>query len=161
MKALSLWQPWASLIAVGAKKYETRSWGTSYRGPLLICAAKRKVWVELNYYLCRWDFVGGLAPLKGLPLDLKGETWVHLAPDDLPFGKAVAIVDLVDCLKTENLTLGEYFPERTFGDFTPGRFAWKLENVRRFKDPFPVNGRQGLFEVPDSLIRGGLNRRYD
>ena len=154
MKALSLWQPWASLIATGAKKYETRSWETSYRGPLLICAAKRRVWAELNHYLCRLDFVGGLAPLKELPLDLKGETWVHLAPEDLPSGKAVTLVDLVDCLKTENLTLGEYFPEQTFGDFTPGRFAWKLENVRRFKDPFPVKGGQRLFEVPDEILTG-------
>src|SRR3972149_12240119 len=40
MKAISLWQPWASLIAVGAKKYETRSWDTPYRGPLVICASK-------------------------------------------------------------------------------------------------------------------------
>lgn len=31
MKAISLWQPWASLMAVGAKRYETRSWGTLYR----------------------------------------------------------------------------------------------------------------------------------
>jgi hypothetical protein len=148
MKALSLWQPWASLIAVEAKKYETRSWETSYRGPLLICAAKRRVWAELNHYLCRMDFVGGLAPLKGLPLDLKGETWVHLAPDDLPFGKAVALAELVDRLKTENLTLGEYFPEKTFGDFTPGRFAWKLENLRRFKDPSRSREAKGYSRFP-------------
>ena len=34
MKAPSLWQPWASAIAVGAKRVETRSWPTNYRGPL-------------------------------------------------------------------------------------------------------------------------------
>lgn len=39
MKALTLWQPWASLIAVGAKTIETRSWSTTYRGPLAIHAA--------------------------------------------------------------------------------------------------------------------------
>lgn len=41
IKALSLWQPWASLIAIGAKKIETRGWSTKYRGPLVICSAKR------------------------------------------------------------------------------------------------------------------------
>src|ERR1700694_3122793 len=41
MKALSLWQPWASLIAMGLKEFETRHWATSYRGPLVIHAAKR------------------------------------------------------------------------------------------------------------------------
>jgi activating signal cointegrator 1 len=39
MKALSLWQPWASLVALGVKTIETRSWSTSYRGPLAIHAA--------------------------------------------------------------------------------------------------------------------------
>lgn len=42
MKALSLWQPWATLIAIGAKQYETRGWSTPYRGPLIIHAAKTK-----------------------------------------------------------------------------------------------------------------------
>ena len=41
MKVLSLWQPWASLVAFGRKRIETRSWSTSYRGPLMIHAAKR------------------------------------------------------------------------------------------------------------------------
>jgi activating signal cointegrator 1 len=41
MKALSLWKPWASLIVIGAKRFATRHWETSYRGPLLIHAAKR------------------------------------------------------------------------------------------------------------------------
>lgn len=42
MKSLSIRQPWASMIAVGEKTIEVRSWPTKYRGPLLVCAAKRK-----------------------------------------------------------------------------------------------------------------------
>src|SRR3954451_22243677 len=38
--ALTLTQPWATLVAIGAKQIETRSWGTSYRGWLAIHAAK-------------------------------------------------------------------------------------------------------------------------
>jgi len=38
--ALSLHQPWASMIATGDKTIETRGWGTTYRGPLLICATQ-------------------------------------------------------------------------------------------------------------------------
>ncbi len=41
IKAISLHQPWASLIAMGLKKFETRSWLTNYRGKLVICAAKK------------------------------------------------------------------------------------------------------------------------
>lgn len=40
IKALTLWQPWATLVAIGAKQIETRSWATAYRGPLAIHAAK-------------------------------------------------------------------------------------------------------------------------
>lgn len=41
MQALSIRQPWASLIASGRKTIEVRSWSTKYRGPLLICAGKK------------------------------------------------------------------------------------------------------------------------
>ena len=41
MKALSIRQPWASKIARGEKTIEVRSWPTSYRGSLLICAGKK------------------------------------------------------------------------------------------------------------------------
>lgn len=47
--ALSLWQPWASLIALGVKTIETRSWSTQYRGPLAIHAGAKKprnVWAQ-------------------------------------------------------------------------------------------------------------------
>ena len=40
MRAFTLTQPWASLIAIGLKMHETRSWRTSYRGPLLIHASR-------------------------------------------------------------------------------------------------------------------------
>lgn len=40
MKALTVWQPWAQLLAKGTKNNETRSWGTKYRGRILIHAAK-------------------------------------------------------------------------------------------------------------------------
>jgi hypothetical protein len=42
MKAITIWQPWASLIACGTKKYETRSWPTKYRGPIAIHAAAKE-----------------------------------------------------------------------------------------------------------------------
>lgn len=137
IKAFSLWQPWASLIAVGAKKYETRSWATSYRGPLLICAAKRPMDKETVAFFV--GYVHAEVPEIG---------------DDLPFGRAVAIVDLTDCIPTVDIMAlwldgrgpAEIGMEINFGDFSPGRYAWKLENVRAI-DPFPVKGRQGLFEV--------------
>lgn len=42
MKALSVRQPWASLIMSGKKIIELRTWKTKYRGPLVICASQRR-----------------------------------------------------------------------------------------------------------------------
>ena len=47
MKAITIWQPWASLLACGGKRFETRSWATSYRGPIAIHAAKKSVFDAL------------------------------------------------------------------------------------------------------------------
>ena len=41
MKAVSIKQPWASLIAAGVKTLELRAWPTDHRGPLLICSSRR------------------------------------------------------------------------------------------------------------------------
>jgi hypothetical protein len=125
MKAISIFEPWATLIAMGLKQYETRSWETFHRGPLLICAAKKKLlFVEI----------------AGILMAAK------LSKDDLNYGKAVAVVDLVDCIPTRDLIVSD--SERRFGDFSQGRYAWKFENIRRFKKPVYIRGQQGLFDVP-------------
>ena len=71
-------------------------------------------------------------------------------------GVAVAVVELTECIETELFKRGhpEFLRESLLGDFSSGRYAWKLENVRSL-DPFPVKGKQGLFdvEVPDSLFK--------
>jgi hypothetical protein len=169
MKALSLWQPWASAIAVGAKRVETRSWATAYRGPLAIHAAKRLVKDDLLHYHCSWSWTGALWPLgfgmiPGLPKEQRD------APPEskLPFGAVVAVCDLLDCRPTASFSLAEleevrtpagaeaahlyYWTERMMGDFTLGRFGWVLANVRPLGKPVPCVGRQGLFEVSDSLV---------
>lgn len=158
MIAISMWEPWASLVRTLAKCYETRHWATQHRGPLLICAAKRKT--DVQEYLTIPEFQAGLAPLVGLPLNLKA-TYTRVTPrvwmEDLSFGKAVAIVNLVDCIPTDKMTrkqIGEDFP---FGDFRQGRFAWKLSMIRRDFTPFPVKGKQGFFHVDDKLINYHLN----
>lgn len=65
MKAVSLWNPWAAAIAAGIKKIETRSWTTSYRGPLAIHAAKRKMTPD-EWALCgRFPSLGNISDTYG------------------------------------------------------------------------------------------------
>ena len=134
--AVSLWEPWASLMALGSKTIETRSWSTAHRGPLLICAAKRRDPRFLNSLLDDPRFRSALASLS--------PPFRSVEIDDLAFGQAVALVDLFDCRRVEEIRPTE--TERTFGNFSPGRFGWLTRSRRRLK-PFPVVGKQGLFSV--------------
>lgn len=140
MKALSLWQPWATLIALGEKRIETRSWTTTYRGTLAIHASQ-KMTREMKLLCEREPFADAL-------------DHVFAAGDELPLGAIVAVCELRAVLQVPSAThvqtmvgLPPPEPERSFGDYTPGRFAWMLENIRRLQEPIPCRGSQGLWDV--------------
>jgi len=144
VKALSLWQPWATLIANGAKQIETRSWSTSYRGPILIHAAKRKVLKELKELAEDEDYCVALGV---------NEDQALAKLQELPYGAIVAIAVLADCKPVEQLQPsnnlgGEYW----LGNYSSGRYGWILSNVRAIT-PIPYKGEQGLFDVPDVIAR--------
>ncbi len=138
MKAITIWQPWASLIVEGQKGYETRSWYTSYRGPIAIHAAKRpveKVLEEINPSGMPTFFLEALYSIFG-----------QYFKETLPTGGIVATAKLVDCIRiTEEFVKGLSFKEELFGDYTIGRYAWKLEGVKKIQRPIPVVGKQGLW----------------
>lgn len=131
MRTLSLWQPWATLVAIGAKKFETRSWPTNYRGPLAIHAAKRDL--ELAYWFKKPCFY----PV----LNQAG----YSTSTELPLGAVLCVVDLVDCVPTESIRDRLSQEEHAFGDYTDGRYAWKLANVQVFIQPIPARGAQGIW----------------
>lgn len=152
MKAVSLLQPWASLVAVGAKKIETRSWGTNYRGPLAIHASKG--WnIEQSSLLSCWEFQAGLAPLVGRPLNFAKLTWSGIEEKHLPRGAVVAVCNLVDCVPTDSLTQAQIGTDRPFGDFSLGRYGWLLADVKLFPKPVPAKGMLGLWnwELPEGF----------
>lgn len=167
MKILSLWQPWASLVAIGAKKYETRSWATDYRGPIAIHAAK--TWDATLVRTCYSPHFRDALKAAGYHMGdgafgdpLYGRRQMLLR-FGLPFGKIVAVADLVECMvcsatkwpagSSELSVDAVPMPERAFGDFTPGRYAWKLANVRRLDEPIPCRGCQGLRDLDPKVAR--------
>ena len=133
LRALSLWQPWASAMASGVKQMETRSWPTSYRGDLVICSAKRKPKPE------------------EMPADVPFKFAVAL-----PYGYALCVVELYDCHTVEWIVRQRGFTEaeRDWGDYTPGigRYAWLTRNCRRLQNPVPIVGRQGLWTLPPETL---------
>lgn len=128
MKALTLTQPWATLVALGHKQVETRSWRTQYRGPIAIHAA------------------------KGFPASARQFAEVERdfgrIPSQLPRGAVVCIIDLVDCRPTEDVALGVSVLEYYLGDYTPGRWAWLFDpaSLRVLENPIPARGALSLWE---------------
>lgn len=129
MKAITLHQPWASLIAWGEKQYETRSWDTQYRGLLAIHAGKMPV----------TDAV--LATIDRNYMDRAMQA--HFA--EFPLGAVLCIVDLKFVVQTNPNLVTTIPKEIAFGNWSPFRFAWKLELVEVFEKPIPAVGRQGFW----------------
>src|SRR5690348_4912650 len=111
--ALTVCQPYAEFIAQGVKPMENRTWPTRYRGDLLIHAGKSRAWL--------------------MPEDDESS---------LVFGAIVAIVDLYDCVRLEDLPR-----ELRFHDHANGPWCWLVRNVRRIA-PVPARGAQGLWAFP-------------
>ena len=145
MKALTLRQPWATLVALKAKRAETRSWYTSYRGPLAIHAAKGMTKAASS--LC-WEepFRTALEAGGYRPRDSPSTN-----PFGLPLGAVIAVTILID-IQSITLENRPMEPEYSFGDYAPGRFAWILREVYRLPDPVPARGKLGLWEwIPPNL----------
>jgi hypothetical protein len=157
MKAITVWQPWASLVAIGAKKYETRSWATSYRGPIAIHAATKKPHLVAYPPV---DVAIRSAEVLGFPADIRTVD----ALCSLPRGCVIAIAELVECWKIVDRYYTVYpkvgdarcieasgktgnveGDEILFGNWTPGRYAWQLENVHQLVTPIEVKGHQRLW----------------
>lgn len=159
MKALTLKDPWAQLVAEGVKTFETRSWGTKYRGPLALHSSKAFAAADKD-------------KADESLFDVVAE---HLPPySKWPRGAVIAVCDLVDCARivaysrnglplaplvdlwadhtagpTARVTVGtEPLTDETelrCGDYRTGRWAWKLENVRRI-EPVYCRGSLGLWD---------------
>jgi hypothetical protein len=156
MKGLTLTQPWATLIALGEKRIETRSWSTNYRGPVAIHAAKglaEPVCNEdgLRYFVDSHPF--------GEALGRHGIT----VAEQLPRAAVLATAHLLACLPTARLgtlmrelpELADFEPaehERAFGNYEPGRYAWLFTDLSVFSEPIPYRGAQGLWEVPEDHL---------
>jgi hypothetical protein len=146
MKVISLLQPWATLVVIGAKKFETRSWNTFYRGPVLIHASKRKDINARN--LCI------IEPFENYIKDF----------DALPFGAIIGSSRIAATASAPHvagvLLQDGNTDELAFGDYGFGRRAWKLEDVVKFSIPIPAKGSLGLwdYDLPDHFhlpVAGG------
>ena len=164
MKALTLTQPWATLIALGQKRIETRSWATSYRGPLAIHAAAGygKGGMRGHKAICAQEaFSAVLTPALKDWWSARRDLADVAAHPFMPMGAIVAVCKLVDCRPTDPLPSLAYRcgeqrwwlteQEDAFGDYSPGRYAWLLSDIRALPEPIPAKGALSLWEWDGQL----------
>ncbi len=131
MTVISLLQPWASLVILGYKTIETRSWSTAYRGELMIHASQGK---------------SGMG-FCDQPIFKK-----YLRNVDVPFGAIIGVVSLDSIIQITDLALSDStlnemtLEEKIFGDYTTSRFAWILRNPLPLDKPIPARGYQRLWQ---------------
>lgn len=151
MKAISIWQPHASLLMSGLHKpYETRSWKpwkNLIGQRIWIHAGKSKDDLEeMMGYLYDRAEGGSLDPAwEAYCAALKQMGFSHLK--EMPRGCLLGTAVLAGFLPTEQLAEPGYF-----GNFGPGRFAWHFIEHEPLENPIPFTGKQGFFEVPDHIL---------
>lgn len=137
-RCLSLTQPWATLVAIGAKRYETRSWLTKYRGWIAIHASKG---FPLDCVeLCLEEPFASVLIAAGVE-----------KAKDLPVGQVICVANLVDCISTHVWAPNRDMNEYRFGDYSKDRYAWKFQDVKRV-DPFAAKGSLGLWNLPTPIV---------
>lgn len=131
MKVISIIEPWASLIKEGIKEIETRSWKTNYRGKIYIHASLKKVSKK----------------------DERINNLVSLLEDkDFKYGHIIAEAELVDCIYMDEQFLKEIKKnnqEYICGEYSLGRYAWKLSNIKVLDKPIPAKGNLGIWNYND------------
>lgn len=147
MKAITIKQPWATLIALGEKKFETRSWSTKHRGDLAIHAGKK-----VDKEACQEETIKAALAKHGytaenLPTGAVIAT-VQLAGSYRIYDTADNGVHIVRCSNDKyDFEKVEYIrkPEIDFGYYSEGRYAWELTDVRRLLEPIPAKGQLSLW----------------
>ncbi len=151
-RILSLLQPWATLWLFGEKLVETRSWGTDFRGDVVIHASKgfdrhARIICDVEPFRTALRHIG-----------------IH--PDRLPRGAVIGKVRLTGCLLMTASGAGFGFEldrdrnplytekERDFGLYRPERYAWitAREGRRGLGDPIPFKGSLGLRHCPPDIF---------
>lgn len=147
MKALPLWQPWASLIACGAKRVETRDYPP---GRIGLRAGQR---IAIHATKTTSDPNTGE---KLLDFCEREPFCQFVSRDGIPLGALVATATLARAseMTAESIAaLEQCNPvERAFGSYQPGRWAWVLADVVALPEPITWTGSQGTFDVPGEIL---------
>jgi hypothetical protein len=154
VRALTLTQPWATLVITGRKRIETRGWATEHRGPIAIHAAAG--WTADDRDFAADLIREGILPNRWL-------TTPRSIRPDVPLGAVLGVVTLYRIFATSIIPrAGEYASwltptEREYGDFSDGRYGWFLTDPRPFAEPIPARGALGLWQYDGPMPAPGAS----
>lgn len=132
MKVITLIQPWATLVALGEKRIETRSWSTNIRGEIAIHAGKK---VDKSVF--------------NRPFYSDIFRKYSITPENIITSSIIAVCKIVDVKRTEDLTDVISNQERAFGNYGPNRFGWILEDIKSIEPIQGVKGMLGFWNYED------------
>jgi activating signal cointegrator 1 len=155
LKCITLYEPYCSLIAVGAKTTETRSWGTHHRGWLAIHASRR--WTKAIVADCLRSL--DILKASGFSGPLPAQDSIGLVDFSRTLGCVLAVARLVDC---RTMMEAPDSLNAAFGMFGEGRYGWVLRDVVPLPNPVPAKGAMGLWSLPPEveeavLVEAGMS----
>ena len=129
MKALSLTQPWATLITDYGMNVENRTWNTKFRGVFTIHATKTVNQDDFNF--CRKAFK------------------ISIDENDVPFGAIIGFAELTHVI-TENEVTSE--TKKWF----LGTYGFVMTNVVKLKTPVPAKGSLNFWNLDEEILKDCL-----
>ena len=137
MKALSIRQPWASLIAKGIKDIENRTWKTNFRGKIYIHAPAKKL-TKSKYVSLIELYMIGLKDERIIEAKNK-----HFDFNDLNYSVIIGEVEIIDCVKNHN----SIWADHQTGLQTKPTYNWILANPIEYIHPYvDIKGKLSFWE---------------
>jgi hypothetical protein len=128
VKALTIKQPWASLVANGAKDIENRQWHTNLRGIIAVHSSAKMAKADMED-AC--DLMEGFIPKFSR---------FKFQQDEFPAGSILGIVEIVDCVRSSD------------SPWFVGDYGFVLKNSVQFDEPIPCRGALGFWEIPEDIL---------
>lgn len=145
MKVLTVLQPYATALATGMKRFETRPRRLHHRGPIAIHAGK--TFMDEGFDQVKHLDWGSqlIRPLS--------RRYALVDGSDFPMGAIIAIANMVDCHEMTPEFIAQQTPQEiALGHWEPGRYAYEYADVKLLDTPVLIGGKQGLWEVDDQLL---------
>lgn len=155
LAALTVWQPWASLIIEGWKPYEFRKWNYRTRHPGLVgqriaihAGARPVKRAEVHYLLNRLERKMSKVDEDAVPLLER----VHLSPGILPLSAVLGTAVLGEPRRAHVLFGAGHAVAADSTRLDHHLWAWPLTDIERFNIPVPARGAQGFWSLHPGVL---------